>query len=426
MKRLVCILFFVLIVNAIAFGASVYFTGAAAAVAQVDTFTPNDINIADIFTLTATGWDGSSASVSFTATAREVNNVTAGLAAAWNASTSTLMTVITALDTNALVQLTADTAGVAFMVAGSTTDGDGNDVQTLTKASVTKNSGPKDWNCPTNWSGGAVPGASASQDVYIQDAEILYGLDQNSTAETLTNLNILRTVIGTNPASGYLPVYLQINATTVNIGLHTGTGTSTELAPINLNTLATASTINVYNTGTNSTSTMPAVRIKSGSASTVLNVRKGDVGIACESGETATIGIINVMYNTNQQSDADVEIGSGVTLTTLNKTGGDCTLRCAATNVNCDYGDLYTEGSGAITTATIRGGKLIGNSSGTITTLNIIEDGAADFSKSNTARTITTPKVGGNGKIKYDPSVLTLTNKIQHYDTAGIVEIGSL
>jgi hypothetical protein len=109
-------------------------------VPQVDRFTPATVEIGDIFTLTAT--DGvASAAVSFTATAATVANVTAGLTAAWNASGNALHTPITAADVTTSMTLTADTAGVPFSVAPSTTDGGGANTQTLTRTVVTANSG---------------------------------------------------------------------------------------------------------------------------------------------------------------------------------------------------------------------------------------------------------------------------------------------
>lgn len=278
-----------------------------------------------------------------------------------------------------------------------------------------------DWATANNWSPSGVP--EDADDVYLENSSqsVTEGFDQS--AITLASLNIARTFTGT---IGDSDEYLQIGATVVNIGYYYGIGTPSGSGRIKLNLGAVVSTVTISYAGISADTNKPAIRLRANNVNTIIHIRRGIVGIAYETGETATVGIINVGWSANRANDSDVEIGPGVTLTTLNKTGGECVLRCAATNVNCDYGDLITEGTGAITTATMRGGKLIPNSTGTITTLNIIENGSADFTLSNAARTITTAKVGGNGKIKYDPSVLILTNKIQHYDTAGIVEIGAL
>lgn len=408
--------------------AAVKWIGGADSVAQVDTFTPGGtIEADDIFILTVTGGDGSSTVISAAAGGTGASDVVTALKTAWNASTNVLCTGITASGTDTLI-LTADTAGVAFSVAGTTTEanGDAADAQTFTRAATTANSGTKDWSCAANWSSGVVPGASASQDVYVEDAEILYGLNQSAIAETLASLNILRSRIGANPATGCVPVYLQIKATKVNIGKNTGSGTSTELAPINIDLGSTASTVNIYNSTTNSTSTMPAVRIKANSASTVINLLKGVLGVSVENGDTSTVGTININYVDNISTDSKCYIGSGVTLTTLNKIGGEATINCAATTINNESGDLYIEGSGAITTIDCTGGTVELNTTGTITNCNSRVAGTVDFTKSQTARTVTTPKVGAGGTIKYNPAVMTFTNKIQSYETSGVVQIQSL
>jgi len=66
-----------------------------------------------------------------------------------------------------------------------------------------------------------------------------------------------------------------------------------------------------------------------------------------------------------------------------------------------------------VTTINARGGTITSNSTGTITTLNINETATVDFTKSAAARTVTTLKLNPDGTLKYDPNVVTLTNKVQ-------------
>jgi hypothetical protein len=207
--------------------------------------------------------------------------------------------------------------------------------------------------------------------------------------------------------------YLQIKATAVNIGYNYGPGSPAGSGRIKLDLGSTASTVTIDNTGTNTDTNKPTVRIKANSATTVIRVRKGKVGIAFESGETTTIGSITVSYVSQPSSDADVFIGAGVTLTTLTKTGGDVVLNCAATTVSSsDSGTLITAGSGAITTLNAKGGTVTPNSTGTIGTLNINTAGTVDFTKSAAARTVTTLKLDAGGVLKYDPGIVTITNKV--------------
>jgi hypothetical protein len=385
-------------------------------VAQVDRFTPANVEIGDIFKLTVTGTDGRQHTISFTATATTVANVTAGLVAAWNAATSTLCTSITAADVTTHLTLTADAAGTGFSVASSTVDGGGNNTQTLARTATTANSGPYDLNKTANWDTGALP--SAGDDVWIEGAIVKYTLDWSGLG-TLASLNITRSQVGDNPADGWGPVYMQVRATVVNIGYHHGAGTPAQSSPINLDLGNVASTVNVFNTGSNGNA--PAVRIKADSATTNVLVRKGAVGIAYEAGQTTTIGTLTVSYVSAKATDADVYVGAGVTMTTLNQLAGDVIMRCGATTATCEYGTLKTEGSGTFTALNVSGGVVTSNSSGTITAANVIK-GTLDLTKSSQARTITTPKMGAGGTIKFDPAVMTFTNKIAAYESGGLLQ----
>jgi len=402
-------------------------TGAATAVAQVDTFTPGGtIEADDRFIITITGWDGTSTAINVAAGGTSVANVTAAVTAAWNASTHPLCTPITAADNTTNITLTADTAGEAFSAAASTTEAGGGaaDDQTFVRAATTASAGPKHWDDVNNWDQGVVP--DGAHDVYIENADenIQYGLDQSGIT-TLTSLNIGKSFTGTigyEGASGYAGTYLQIKASNISIGYNYTGGSPAGSSRIMINTGATASAITVEGSGVSTDTTKQAIRLLANSASTTVGVLKGNVGIAQQSGETATVGTVSMSYNNSKETDANVVIGSGTTLTTLNKNAGSCYLGCGATTVNHDAGTLNTYGSGAITTINQEGGTIYSNSSGTITTLNVIS-GTADFTKSLKARTVTTAKIDAGGVLLYDPSVLTLTNKVDAYDTTGNLKI---
>lgn len=393
-------------------------TGLAAVVAQVDKFTPANPDTGDVYTLTITGWDGSSVAISFTVAGTEtVAAAVAGLTAAWAASENSLCKAITASDETTYMTLTAKVAGIAFMVAASITDGAGGSAPTLARVATTKNEGPKDWSSVDNWSGGAVPGGAGSQDVYIENhgGDILYGLDQSGISNALDSLNFLASFtgkIGSNGFAGAAGAYLQIKATAVNIGAHNGYGSPVGSGRIKLDLGATTSTVTVDKTAapTDSGSGKAAVRLLANDASTVVNVRKGTVGIATEPGETTTIATVNVNYVSSVAGDADVYIGAGVTMATLNQNGGDVIARCGMTTANANAGTLLTTGSGAITTLNANGATVTSNSSGTVTNVNI-NAGQVDTLKSSAARTFTNVTQNG-GILRYDPNVLTLSNGI--------------
>lgn len=416
--------------------------GLAAAVAQVDTFTPANVEIGDIFTLTVTGIDGSSLAVNFTATATTVANVTAGITAAWAAADNALTNDITAADGTTEMTLTANNAGDAFTVASTAVNGGATDDQTFTRAATTASGGPKHWDDTGNWDGGALPGASAGDEVFVEDflTDILYGLDQSGIANTLTSLNIPATFtgkLGPNGATGFAGDYLQIKASAVNIGQHFAIGNPVGSGRIKIDLGATASEVNIFKTGSAADSTKPSVRIKAASGSTNVTLFKGSAGIAFESGETSTVGTVGVRWITTRSTDSDMFIGDGVTITALDQTGGECTLRSACTTVTNTGGTLLTAGTGAIVTLNSNGGNTTTFGSGTVTTLNVtagtmtssstgdittanLSGGITDFTRSTDARTVTNMNLEVGGTLKYDPTDVTLTNGVVSASTVSL------
>lgn len=407
--------------------ATIRWTGAAEAVKQVDTFTPANIEIGDIFTLTSTGLDGSVTVINFVATDTLVATVTAGLVSAWNGQVGPNTTQLAlAADGTTEMTLTAVTAGIGFSVASTATDGGVADTQTLTRAATTANAGSHDWGDGENWSGGAVPGGAASQDVYLGKAVIYYNLDQSAIANTLDSLHTETAQLGVNPATGILPTYLQIKATQVIVGLNVGPSTPILQSPVQIDTGSTASTIVVHDSSTFNTtdSSKPSVLLKASSASSDIEVRKGNVGIAFYDGETTTVDSIALNYVSNAISDANVFIGEGVTLDNYTQKGGTCSLRSGITSSGVvDAGVLTTEGSGVIVSLTVSGGSAQLNSSGTITTLITTGSGVVDMTRSSSSRTVTTAKIGADGTFSYDPAVVVITNKIQPEDAVGNITL---
>lgn len=269
-----------------------------------------------------------------------------------------------------------------------------------------------DWDDTDNWTGAAVP--ADGDDVYIEDCDqdIDTNLDQSDIA--LASLNIAQSYTG---LIGTATAYLNIEATTVNIGYNHGTGNPVGSGRIKLDLNgddgSTPATINILNSASNSEDNyLPPIRLIIDYDTTYVNIFKGTVGIACETDETSVVGTINTGYVSNINNDVSAYIGSGVTLTTLNHNGGKINMRCGATTVNCDAGTLTTDGNGAITNLNITNGICISNSTGTITTA-IVTGGELDLLKSPKARTISTLKLDAPGKVKYDPGVVTLSAQIQ-------------
>jgi hypothetical protein len=389
-----------------------YFRGVAPAIAQVDTFTPTVANSAT-YLLLAEDDEGNSYEISYgsdgSATAQEIVE---GLKAAADLAKSLghgPWDEITATENDSILTLTVDTAGkpIYYTVYGAPGE--------LVKTNTTPNSGPYDWNCGANWYGGDdMPGDDAGDVVYIENAIIKYGLNQSGIANALSALYITKSQIGQEPVITY-PSYLQIKATKVDINYQNDPGAASFLSPVNLDLGATQSTITVFNSAT--ASTRPSINIKCNHASTKLHILLGAVGVANNAGETATLAEINVLGGA-------CYIGDGVTLTTLLNRVGSTLLRSACTTLTLDSGAVRTEGIGAITTVNINGGSAVLNASGTITNLNAI-DGQADMSQSSVSRTVTTAKIGSGGSVKYDPNVVTMTNKVQPYNSSGNITLSA-
>jgi hypothetical protein len=394
------------------------FLGTAPAVAQVTNVTPGTVEAGDIFRITLSDDAGHSYQIAFTSAGTTVAGVTAGLLAAANVAKAAGLspwTLVTAADIGTALTITAMTAGVPFTATCSTVNGGANNTQTLVATVGTASSGPSDAGIAANWSLGAIP--VATNEMYLENCavDLLYGLDFSAVG--LNSFNVAQTFTGKIGQAAVAGAgYLKINTPLADIGYHFAGGTPSGSGRVKLDFgSATAAAITVHNSASSPAETnRPVVRLLAANAATVLNVRKGKVGIACESPtETSTLSAINESYVASVASDAELTIGAGVTLTTLTKTGGKATLLCAATNVINRAGDLLTSGTGAITTLTVEGGTVTSNATGTITTLNA-DGGQIDFTKSTSARTLTTlaARKGSTAVVSYDPAVLTVTNKL--------------
>ena len=390
------------------------FLGIAPAVAQVCTVTPANVNIGNQFKVTLADDAGDSYQISFTATVATVANVTAGLVAAAAAAKAAGIlpwSNVTCADLSTAVTITASTAGVPFTATPSAVGG----TATLTGSATTASSGPSDASIAGNWSLGAVP--VAADDVYFENCstDCVYGL-ATLAAVALNSLNVGLTYLG-NLGAGSVPGsgYFQCLASSLNVGYYYGFGSPSGGGRVKINLGATACAITIFNSSSSPAEpALPTVRLLMNNAASVLNVRQGRVGVACETAaETSTLSAANVSYVSQQASDAQLLLGAGVTITTLTKTGGAAVLQSACTTVTNRAGTVQITGAGAVTTLNVEGGTALPQSTGTITTVNAI-GGLIDFTGSTSARTVTTLAApdGSTATIKYDPAVVTITNKL--------------
>ncbi len=369
--------------------------GDAPAIAQVDTLTPANVGIGDTFTATING-----KSITVTATAATVANVTGLMTTAWNASAIPEFAEITATDSTTHVTLTADTAGKPFTVTATEADGNASDTQTFTQATTTACSGPNFWNVAANWSTGAVP--IAADDVWIDSgASILYGL--SNSGATLASLNIMQSFTGeiglpyinedgTIEYTEYRTAYLTLEATVVNIGAGVGTGSGR----IKLNLGSVQTTVNVFNSGNTAETGLGSIIIKGTHASNTLNVTKGDVDVAPFAGEAATLLTVNVGYLNNQTGDSDVYLGAGVTLTnaTIKVSGGRLETNSATSGtatITVSGGTVVLNSGGQLGLA-VRGGEVQYNTTGTLGGNPVVSNsGHLDFSRDLRSKAVTNP-----------------------------------
>ena len=383
--------------------ATVRWRGDAPIVPQSGTLTPGGtIEADDVFVVTING-----KSVSVEAGGTTVADVTAALAAALEASEIPEFTEITWVDGTTAVNYTGPSDGSPVTITVDTTESGGGtaDSQTFAESTVVTAQSPNHWNVAANWSGGAVP--VNSDDVYLEDSDVdvKFGLDQNSV--TLTSLNIGLNYTGTiglpyrneNDYIEYRDQYLKIKATTMNVGYGIGNGSNM----LKIDNSSAQTTLNLQGTASSNSQGLPTFLWKGTHNSNVANLQKGSFGAAILPGETATIATLNIGFRDNVSSDVEAQIGSGVTLTTVNKSGGNVLMNAGATTVTQTAGELTIQ-SGGVTTVNVQGGSIFYNSTGTLATANVTGNGILDFSKDMRAKTVTNPiNVYGNQAQLNDP-----------------------
>ena len=375
--------------------------GGAAAVAQVTTLTPANVEVGDTFTVTI-----NNKSITVTATDTTVANVTGLMAAAWNASTVPEFAEVTAEDSTTHVTLTADTPGVPFTVAATEADsGGGTDNQTFTASTTTSSAGPSHWDDADNWSTNTVP--TTGDDVIIDqgDDDIKYGLDQNSI--DLQSLRITNTFSGTlglpdvNTDGGEYFEYRQKDlkvgfsggTTTCTVGEGPGNGSGRIRIDFDG---ATGTTLRVYATGSGLDSDIAPLQIANMGTTSTVEVFGGELDINYKGGESGDV-------TTFRQTGGTVRMGSGTDLTTgtqtIDQQAGTLEVNSACDTIlqKTTAGTITIRGSGAIASLTTAGTV---NHQGTGTVTTLVNKGV--FNRDNTV-------------------AITITN-ISHYSGASFID----
>ncbi len=244
-----------------------------------------------------------------------------------------------------------------------------------------------------SWSPAGVP--EDGDDVYF-DAESV----TVTAGETALSAIALASCHFLQEWEGRADTYIELGVTTVWIGEHYGTGDAPG-SPNLMVKVAGASTVHVLNTSTTSAvDYKPPVQIHLNHADAKVYLRKGSIGIGLATpAEAGRLDVLSIGYEDDRDGDATAIVGAGITLATLDKTGGKATLFCGATTITNAGGDLVTEGTGAVGTLNAGGGNVVPNSTGTITTVNAT-GGVLDCLRSTAPRTITTLNISDEAQVK--------------------------
>lgn len=382
-----------------------YWLGKAPAVAQVTRITVvQSPGVGETYSLSV----NNEAVAEYTSNSGEsVASVAAELVSAWNASTSPYATGITATDnSDGTLDLTVDAAGIGepFTVTASVDLSGGGD---LTQSDTTASAGPNHYDTAGNWSLNHVP--QAGEDVVLINSAIgiLWGLEQsgvaiNSFRQEQTFTGPIGLLGGSFRLAGsanatrteYRPTYLELDAATVDLGIHTGAGapTGSQLVKID-NKRSGASTTVVHNTHRQAQETgKTAVQLLTAHASANVYVRKapGGVGVGIGSpGETPTLNALE--FTTESGSDVLVT-GDGTTLASYKQKNGNAIIQATGevTSMEVDDGELEMLGDFDALALTANGGVTYPNNVSSDTGVELgtvtLEGGTVDWSRSNVPR----------------------------------------
>lgn len=322
--------------------------------------------------------------------------VAAGLQAAAAASTDAEFREITWTVVGSTVYATS-VAGIPFTLEVSETSTSG----TLTPSTTQAATGPYHWDDAENWSGTTVP--TSGDDVYLEhDLAVKYGLPTSLTIDSLTirQGELGLPVINPSGYTEYRTTRAVITCTDVTIGQSQNIGP--RLVRLSL---ASANAVVLVTSSRASYAGVVPIDLLLNHSSASVNVIGGHVGIALAGAEVSVVGTVRVA------EAGRVELGTGVTLTSLYSTG-NTRMQSGATNVIVDAGTVEAVGTAAITNLTVQNGRFIYNSTGTITAA-IVGPGVLDCGKDIRPRTITDLELKKGGVFADPYSVITVTNGIE-------------
>lgn len=331
-------------------------------------------------------------------------------ALAWNSEAGVIQSALNALSNVAPGDLVVyGGAGGPWRVVFLSTYATGPDVDlmTLDTSSLTADSigflssaelqaatSPEHFDEPDNWTLG-LP-ATAQTLLYTNSTKSCkYGLSQAAITPAAIYFDASYTgEIG-------LPDYLDGAAVTLTkeltlgtagggtLNVYVGRGEGSGSSRIRLNTGGKQTLLIAQRTGTPAGEPV-ACQWRGTHASNVVEVYRGTVGVGLGQ-ESATIATLRCGFISDQEGDATVMLGENVTLTDVDKSGGQLFALCAMATLVNEAGDATIDGTGAVTTVTVNGGTVWYSSTGTLTTGNCANGGLLSFDKDLRAKTVTNP-----------------------------------
>lgn len=378
--------------------ATKYWRGGAPAVTQVTTVTFSTYTSGQTYRLTING-----KTVSFVATASTGTNVWAGLVAAWNATAQPEFQEIVASENSGIV-LTANTAGIPFIVSASATTG------SPTVTATTAATGPNHWDNAANWSGATLP--SAADDIVIANTTfaIQYGLVDTNNYASVTIEETFRATIGLPEvnASGYV----EYRTTHLTLGDNSGDfdltvyGSGSQLIKID----AQSGTVDgkIYSTGTPQADEPPFTLIGTDSSS-VMDYYSGTVSFG---GSAATT---RITPRADLQAPTIVgEVGSALGAILIS--GGILEIWGAATSVTASNGaQVYVRGAATCPIVSIStSAKVYWESTAGITTdLFVFPQGIITFEGNGGAKTVADASCYSAGEIHDPLGIVTWTDGVK-------------
>ncbi len=307
--------------------------------------------------------------------------------------------------TNLVMSVSETTKGVTDPIGTVETT-----VTPLSQSTTTPNSGPNCWDVAANWNTNTVPVNSDTPYIADSDIDILYGLDQS--AVTVSELHIEQTFTGTiglpriNTDGGtgssyfeYRETYLKIGATELFIGEKEGDGS--ERIKINLGSVQ--STVLITNSGESPDGNTPPILLLGTHASNVININRGELGVAYYPTETATVATLRQAFFDDATDDTTVYLGAGVTVTNITKTGGVLDINSGTTSFQQTAGTT-TIHDGAHTVLNILAGLVNYNSTGTLAAANLSGDAVLIFDQDARPKDVTVINKYSDDSEIYDES----------------------